>query len=337
MEHLPPVTNPLVTQAQIPYLGRICRYDGGGFEDFPHRQGWKVSGSDTYHDSLVRANGREPTVREETAFLQAWLFFGLLVEVFKCVGIAANQDDFISHSKTPDAVSTVKLPIYLEKWLAYEENQTIECQREHLEHVLELLHTVGDMVDSLLSFPRLRYQNDEECMEKLIVAESIAILGDSLMNATKLIWQNLQEDLMRLEHFRVRKTLRFCEPATLSLKRLEHNGWCKSSRMMLHRLVDTTGLYYAGRLKKESATTAHVNCSAVECVELHINKDEYKPKHVTKNCQCPVISIDRDRVAGIIQEGKIPCVRIKLSNARMDSGCEVRQFHSSPCLISCQG
>lgn len=93
-------------------------------------------------------------------------------------------------------------------------------------------------------------------------------LSDSLMNAAKNIWHNFQDEMEDVAGSRIRKRLRYCEPAALSLKRLEMRGWCKSTRMMMHRLVDCSGLYHAAMLDRPKMVPQHPNCTSVECVEM---------------------------------------------------------------------
>lgn len=175
--------------------------------------------------------------------------------------------------------------------------------------LLSLLHKAGDMVDEFISFPRLRYSTDLNAVTGLIIAESIAILGDSLMNATGHIWEHLHDDIKRFEHSRVRKRLRFCEPATLSLKRMEQQGWCKSTRMMMHRLVDSTGLAYTGMLKRAETRASHNTCNTTHCKSMQIEGEVYRPKHVSEDCVCSTIMLSSIQVSSIIMSGKRPCIR----------------------------
>lgn len=218
-------------------------------------------------------------------------------------------------------VTMVELPNYIRSWEQLERIQPVDVQKKHLQEVITLLQYAGDQVDSLLSFPRLRNAEDHDSMVCLVVAESIAMLGDSLYNATKHIWHHLWDDIKILEENRIRKRLRFSEPATLSLKRLEQRGWCKSTRLMMHRLVDTTGLFHAGMLERPKMLTGHPACSTTDCVVMTIDKDTYQVKHVSEECSCPLVAVDRDQVAEVIGRGEIPSVNF---SAGIDGEREVR-------------
>jgi hypothetical protein len=312
-QHLPFVKNPTSRSSRVPYLGHVSYYDNEGFASFSARKGWKLVGEDAYSICLVRSDGSETSVEEVTAFIQAWLYFGLLSETFRIVGIEMSMDDFVEKDHLGFYVSSARLPTYLDKWQRLNDVHTQDLQRQHLRSVFELLHEAGDIVDQILSYPRLRYDTDQNTQTKLTVAESIAMLGDSLMNAAKRIWVSFQDDIQELVHSRIRKMLRFSEPATISLKRLEHLGWCKSTRMMLHRLVDTTGLYYAAMIPRSAMSKDHSGCTLKECVKMQINKDTYRTLHVLEDCDCPVVELDRDRISKVILEGGIPSVRYLVS------------------------
>lgn len=314
MDHLPPILEPIEDYPRLPYLGHICTFDGGQFATFPERKGWKLGGIDAFAGGLSRADGVEPSHLETSSFVQAWLYFGLLTEVFRIINIPLRTEDFIKASGQGSTVTTLQLCRYVLAWEKHEQSIPPPTQKSHLRKVLSLLHYAGDTVDGLLSFPRLQYAADELTMTRLVIAESIAVLGDSLMNAAKNIWEDEWEEIQTLELSRIRKRLRFCEPATLSLKRLELRGWCKSSRMMMHRLVDSTGLCYAGMLARPHMCTDHATCSMLECKSMQVDPKTYSSKHASDNCTCPTVLIDRARVAEIIKSGNIPCVRLHLES-----------------------
>lgn len=309
MDHLPPILDPVEPYPKPPFLGYICTFDGGQFTTFPERCGWKLEGENNFSDRLLRKDGVELGHLETSAFIQAWLFFGLLFEVFKIIDVPLDEEHFIRKDDTGTSVTTQMLPTYIKKWEEREHSRSSSVQKQHLRGVLSHLQEAGGIVDTLLSHPRLRYAADELTMTRLVIAESIAILGDTLMNATKNIWRREKQEMESLVRFQFRKRLRFCEPATLSLKRLEHRGWCKSSRMMMHRLVDSTGLCYAGMLTRPNMQANHEMCSIQECTAMHVQSSTYSTRHVSDACSCTNKLIDRERVAELIRQGRTPCVR----------------------------
>lgn len=305
----PTVSGLFELSPSVPSLDNLFRYDGQGFNGFLERQGWQLQGEDANEDTIARVDGTSVSRIERIAVLQAWLFFGVLDETFRIVGVSVDLEDFIE-SRKERLVNTEHLAKYVRLWEESEHSRSPDIQRDHLRKVLSLLQLSGDIVDSMLSFPRLRYAEDQDSMVVLVIAESIAMLGDSLMNAAKNIWHNFQDDMEVVAGSRIRKRLRYCEPAALSLKRLEQRGWCKSTRMMMHRLVDCSGLYHAAMLDRPKMVSDHPNCTSAECVEMNIDKGEYRVRHVCETGDCLVMEVDRTQVAKVIDDGDTPCVRL---------------------------
>ncbi|KAK7977480.1 hypothetical protein PG996_003535 [Apiospora saccharicola] len=277
---------------------------------FLERHGWALSSRSPYYDTLVRSDATPPTVLDRAAVLQAWLFSGLAVEAFDIVGVKLPLDDLVKPESSPPEITMASLPSYIRAWQCLESEQPPHVRRAHLELMWKLLRRAGGYVTSLLSCP-LKYDEDEDSMTQLEVAESIAMLGDRLMNAARNIWHDLQDDIEILEKDQIRQKFRFCEPATPSLKRLEKRGWCKSTRVMMHRLVDNSGLYYCGLLSRQHMLVGHQGCSMFECKVMKISKDDYEVRHVSESCHCQVVTMDREVMARILDRGQIPCIRVE--------------------------
>lgn len=171
-------------------------------------------------DTLVRSDGTAPTVLGRAAVLQAWLVFGLAAEAFD---VELPLDDLVKPASSPPEITMAGLPTYIRTWQRSELEQPPHVRRAHLEMMWKLLRRAVGYVTSLLSYP-MKYDEDEDSMTQLEIAESVAMLGDWLMNAAKNIWHVLQDDIEILERGQVRQIFRFCEPTTLSLKRLEKRG-----------------------------------------------------------------------------------------------------------------
>jgi hypothetical protein len=97
MDHLPNFGD-CETLLEMPYL---CPdnyvHDQGGFDSYPERAGL------CYEDLLTRTWISEPSLQDGAPFLQAWLYFGLLHEVFQSIGIDIDLETFVV-SETGDGV-----------------------------------------------------------------------------------------------------------------------------------------------------------------------------------------------------------------------------------------
>lgn len=212
-----------------PCLSHLCQYDGSGFDGFLERQGWALSSRSPYYDTLVRTDGTQPTVLGREAVLQAWLFFGLAVEAFDIVGVKLPLDDLVKPESSPPEITMASLPSHIRAWQSFENDQSPHVRRAHLDLMWKLLRRAGGFVTSLLSYP-LRYDEDTDSMAQLQVAESVAMLGDRLMNAARNIWHDLQDDIEILEKDQKRQRHRFCEPAARISQRLLGQLYRRSAR-----------------------------------------------------------------------------------------------------------
>ena len=92
-------------------------YDGGSFSEYPMRQGYNK-------EQLLAGNFSDRTQAEVASFLQSWLYFGFLHEVFGTADSAYDPTDFIRITEAGEwVVTTQKLPLYLRQWKIRETSQ----------------------------------------------------------------------------------------------------------------------------------------------------------------------------------------------------------------------
>src|SRR5271156_2106041 len=118
MDHLPRILNPSRPPLEVPCLqDDRFKYDGLGLSDFPGRIGFNYLGSD---DGI--------SMRDRTSFIQHWLFFGSLQEIFGLYDIKVVDDDFIRF--TPDErclITTAYLEDYMTSWIMKEHSMNEFC------------------------------------------------------------------------------------------------------------------------------------------------------------------------------------------------------------------
>ena len=92
MDHLPRVRNPY-TPIHVPYLGG-GEYDGQVFAEYPVRQGWNI-------DYLQQGDFQGRTANTAAQFLQTWLYFGMMHELFVLEdGDRVTVRDFVRSDST---------------------------------------------------------------------------------------------------------------------------------------------------------------------------------------------------------------------------------------------
>ena len=100
MEHYPARHG--TERIDIAYLS-TQEYDGDESTTYPSRRGWTKN----YLLGYQNFGNRSPKEVEE--FLQTWLYFGFVIEVFGVVGITVNTTDFIRTDRIGQRYITTKI------------------------------------------------------------------------------------------------------------------------------------------------------------------------------------------------------------------------------------
>lgn len=109
MDHLPSPTQPY-QPLRVKFL---CRkeddeYDHGGFDGYPTRRRVDVN-------RLMKGDLQDQSAHHFSNFLQQWLYFGVLEEVFKICAVPFKQSEFIIDQEVESAHTgcSRKLPVML--------------------------------------------------------------------------------------------------------------------------------------------------------------------------------------------------------------------------------
>nr|OQO23603.1 hypothetical protein B0A51_08060 [Rachicladosporium sp. CCFEE 5018] len=118
MEHLPLPHGALITvEERASYIAES--YDGGSFEDYPNRSRFAELYSIFVKDGQIKLyplpSGKAHLLADLEVFLQTWLFFGLIHEMF---GNLASPDMFIDRDSEPSRLllTTAGLPQIVKAW-----------------------------------------------------------------------------------------------------------------------------------------------------------------------------------------------------------------------------
>jgi hypothetical protein len=99
MDHIPLVHG--YRDVEVPFVCEAYPYDGYEFARFPERKGFSSE------EEIKRGNFGVATPGETVAFLQAWLFFGVLSEVFDSSGIKVDVGDFVRGNDVGEQIVTI--------------------------------------------------------------------------------------------------------------------------------------------------------------------------------------------------------------------------------------
>lgn len=225
MDHLPCSENHLWQHVRVPYL---CQeeYDGLAFSDYPVRKGWQDA-----HSRALDLSRRSRD--DQSAFLQTWLFFGMLTEVF---GVPVSTQDFVKD----DQVTTERLSEYTLRW--HERLLSMSGARRQECHITaqQCLRTVRDHCLTLLD------ETTSDCPLNPEIRLSVRILGESLSQTKHWIWMSI------LGHnppgyIDVRSKW---GPSKLLGEMLLEKNWCPNHINFLEHYPpasSNSGLYYAAR------------------------------------------------------------------------------------------
>jgi hypothetical protein len=176
MDHVPEPLEPVSPRRSIPYISQqLYHYDGLDWKCFPKRQGWTVNiyGNDT----PILTRSPKPSREETSAFLQGWLFFGLIREFFGVCGIRVNLEQFYQVSQ--HVVTTAQLSKYSALLRLQEQLAPPKTRSEHSERAFRVLEHTNHFTNQTLTpggQRALQIDVDDG------IAESIVILGDTLQH-----------------------------------------------------------------------------------------------------------------------------------------------------------
>ena len=295
MEHLVRPTSvasqPYETVAYISY-----KYDGGDFLTYPVRVGKPhVLHSPYDMDGYLAFREREkhhPTpTRDLEAFFQAWLFFGLINEV---LGDLCTADNFvrITASNNNEVITTSQLPTILDTWVQRVQQGDSKRSYEHVAGCLRLVHAVlqvtGPTFDPNLLFSLVSVgELLEYAANKAFLIENLA--KDNRCPAT---WHTLLK-----------------EP-TWSSSMQEH-GWCPSQvALLLPRTCPVQLVYFLTGLTLPDVPGRHLACDQHKCTAHQINPDKYKTRHFAASCDCKHWATDVSTIDSILEDGRLPLLRI---------------------------
>ena len=270
-------------------------YDDGGFTRFPARSGFDkkrlLGGDFTEHSPAVTA-----------AFLQSWLYFGMMSEVF---GRHVEQEDFVVEDDQGHCFVTTEhsLRPYIKQWLAALEKGALPDAQKRISQCLQeankyAVHLSGG------------HLGKTQCPLPPEVSLSIMVLGATLESSLS--------QKQRMTGFRIEKRKWGSSPIVSA--RLALIGWCINDIGRLAETGSITLSYFASTIKRELPEgRSHQNCTIQRCVAHHIEGGKYPTRHVRENCGCEHIKVPVENVIRVLQSGGIPAIKISPSSTLSDN------------------
>lgn len=328
MEHLPEINDPAYPLPSIHYLGHVIEYDEKGFFDFPQRHGWSLYHPMKYGFHAIRRHNEGPrhvnpefqTPENIAALVQAWLFFGVLHEIFNTIlGLDLPLQEFIEIRDGGKFISTRELRRYIRYWeelqcrtiadhyfgrKRWTSSENIELQSRVKNVLSEVNWFFHQYLDRGSGRPWAQCLTLDLQLAILILAETVNATG--LYMWGKLITRQFGRRSMRVlvdeddgslspeNPFLMQGSWRkhplhlmsLMRPVELLQKRFLEFGWCPHEHKMLCNLVmfDTTAIFIASRLKRtfSSRELSHAACSSDRCSASFIKPGTYSTRHTSR-------------------------------------------------------
>ena len=286
MDHLPRPPQPCHANLEVPYLVKEgLEYDGQGIEGYASRRGFDL-------DLLRQGDLSRHTAEDTLSFLQSWLFFGLIIDIFKSVGIDLASRDFIRASSDGTRIITTKIfPQLVIGWEVIERNASATNRAEHLKRIDACLsHAQYFIAPESTPLWNHNFFVDEHVRDNIHGASaggllhlSVLLLGEALRGGRHTVYRD-------------RKTR---EPSTIGggafsdwgsyrlLDRLLLNsGWCPFEvETWRSRGENSTRLYFSNLIGAREPGN-HAECTKLECKLNAIDKNAYNTLHIDESCQC---------------------------------------------------
>jgi hypothetical protein len=285
-----------------------------GFIGYPERQGWKPRPADEWRGLF---KSRDP---DFLAFLQRWLYFGLL----ECV--VGTKVDVTSFTEDGQYLSSRKLPQVAEETMSLDlDGETVRATIRHGIHMHLHLFKHRELPET----PDTRLMTNfslQTFIEKVpmedprdpanVIATSLLI--DFLYNFLLHRWEGYLQASVN--------DPKILEPGTGPLSHmLKKDGWCPSEVAAIRERFSVSGVYFMTQVRPPNPKD-HLTgetCSHFKCKYREMNSATYQTSHVP-GCTgvCGDVGVDPEELARIlVDEKNIPLI---------DASSEWNDPHKTP-------
>ncbi|KAF8542597.1 hypothetical protein BDD12DRAFT_907891 [Trichophaea hybrida] len=341
MDHFsaPDGTEPI----DIPWVD-FQEYDGGDFESYPDRQGWRqrlLDGDPVYTGKFAD---------DAVPFFQTWLFFGCLIKVFEAVGINVRTQDFVREKNGIKYITTKSLPRFIQQWKDqnHYDRDISKCFQElsvsgppdpkHFQDVMS--KRIQRVEDGELTIQKILKDVDRvsrTCCNKESRNSSPQVsdcgrapiwsLPSKIsMSILALRW-TLADAACRIKDSNVKPLFGSWWHCRALEERFLEAGWCPSEifRFMNRGEVDVH--YYISSFRCPRWEDDHTCCTLMACNGRRAGNEQYSTKHVSdcKGCENFRVADEKSYIE-IIKAGRIPLV----SWSESQDGGELRVEEHKP-------
>lgn len=327
MDHVAPPLNPDGDEIDVPLLS-LQNYDHLDFLGYPQREGWGVRSVLDWDDLF------ENPPREFQAFLQRWLYFGVLEVVFRQ---RINVLDFVrwKDNDSQPYLCSRDLINYTEKF----------ASTADIDVLVKAFQIQANMVDTRNSGLEKRthpkYARDYPPLSKYTLLASkaspqvpeVTMATDSMIDfvlnaCMDLVVRTIMNEPDRMLLPQHGRLLEF-PFKKLTWKLLRNQGWCPSQLGMMFERYNTAGLYYMSRIQRPDKPRQHKTdrisphgyddishepsakdqvCSLWKCSYRNLQENSYMTAHVNGCPGCREIEVQQEDLADILRKGTFPLI-----------------------------
>ncbi|PBK80577.1 hypothetical protein ARMGADRAFT_75420 [Armillaria gallica] len=321
----------------IPYLCMPKPYDGKDFWSYPERCEWIVNVKDTQCHVLCppgtcldgmdieevendirsqmfsRSDGSVVVASDKAAFLQAWLFFGVLTEVSHLCGL--DIDLAAEFFLEDGSVSTARLNGLPGRWFEAAAISGRAGDKVLMERILTIARHSHLMLseerseDGQTSIFNYSYA---ECRVFLSLEILVRTVGLHLLLHTYMPGFTTTEEegwgRKRIERsldwpiwYRGRPNEGIDQFSDLAQDQLEEQGWCESEV----NLLTYEELAFASLLSRPRIRD-HSSCGDTICHAYQTEESTYRTRHVDDGCSCDFVGLDTDGLIAVLSQDKVP-------------------------------
>ncbi|KAL4800362.1 hypothetical protein BDV19DRAFT_352862 [Aspergillus venezuelensis] len=330
MDHIPQIQfSPLSTaHLTIPLLDKAREWEYPSrsqgleyFQSFAAKHGFNIPTSN--------ASSSSGETTPPLAFVQSWLYFGLLAEAFGTDEMAFDPEHFITRDPsgaTDPTIATKELTRYIWYWAASVAHGTRDWIDEHSANLDRCVELANAVVNSLAA----------ETSEK----ESGGVWSTNTATLFSII--TLVEYLRRA---RIDINIYTYEVNLANLEwdfpaldiALSEAGWCAAEIAKLKRETDCSTRFYLSRIDRTGLGKDHSRCTASGgCMAHQIYEPAYRTRH-RPDCKgdemCWSLGPKVEEVVKVIGDGGYPLVNLH-ENGREVEVCAAGEGSRDPIYVT---
>ncbi|KAJ5823982.1 hypothetical protein N7447_006322 [Penicillium robsamsonii] len=298
MDHIESVPGSQYAPIQVPCLSPEP-YDGIDFSTYPERAGWDIT-------RLLAGDFSQHPAEPTGAFLQNWLYFGVLWEVFGPI-IKGAKDNYVKPQEgTAYGIIT---------------SASLEDQILQLSLFITSVVQGGDAISKQMIGDRItkclttvsRFCRLATCAGDSRPGFAVWPLSPEVDLSIRALSHRLAWSLPSGGLGSAVKTSGLQFPcAWFPLARMQQMGWCPSEIVIVENTFTSASAYYTSQMERPPSAVQrdHGECTRKLCVARQINETTYRTAHTKADCDCQHLGPAMDEVVSIIASGDVPLLSI---------------------------